>query len=340
MSIEKKEKLSGFIDPTEQPLWAKLAELNNSLDIIEKHTLDDFQKEILKICREKLDQARECIKPFGKLFRVIPIPKRKYYNIFWNLTHRIDEDIILLIEHNELLAKAIEIKTSFDMNIKERGIREEWLGGNGKKGRLIEAIEELEKGNNNKNIRYIIKELLGIINGRMDDLFLRISLNKKVILCSAILLGIFMVVFWVCNFIPLLGSWEGSLLEKVISISLLGIMGAYLSNFMTTGDFLFIKGSFWIFMLYHIVARPIIGCFAAIFIYILEQSKLVFSIGETMEEQLITLNVSSDVIGYVYAILAIVSGFSGDKIIKNMIDKVLKRLEEKAEKTTETKESP
>jgi len=35
----------------------------------------------------------------------------------------------------------------------------------------------------------------------------------------------------------------------------------------------------------------------------------------------------------VYAVLAIVSGFAADKVLRNMIDTVLKRLEQKAEKT-------
>jgi len=40
--------------------------------------------------------------------------------------------------------------------------------------------------------------------------------------------------------------------------------------------------------------------------------------------------------GYVYAVLAIVSGFAADKILRSMIDGVLRRLEQKAEKTKDT----
>lgn len=51
------------------------------------------------------------------------------------------------------------------------------------------------------------------------------------------------------------------------------------------------------------------------------------------QKQIISLNVAKQSEGYVYAVLAIVSGFAADKILRSMIDGVLKRLEQKAEKT-------
>jgi hypothetical protein len=86
------------------------------------------------------------------------------------------------------------------------------------------------------------------------------------------------------------------------------------------------------------------SAFAAIFIFILEKSKIIFSINpittnETAPQvasQLISFNVNPDSVGYVYAVMAIVSAFAADKILRSMIDNVLKRLEQKADKATDS----
>jgi len=74
-----------------------------------------------------------------------------------------------------------------------------------------------------------------------------------------------------------------------------------------------------------------------------ERSKIIFSIGAqenganaSKSAQIITLNVGAEYVGYVYAVLVIVSGFAADKILRDMIDGVLKKLEQKAEKTKES----
>ena len=43
--------------------------------------------------------------------------------------------------------------------------------------------------------------------------------------------------------------------------------------------------------------------------------------------------------GYVYAVLAIVSAIAADKVLRNTIDGVLNRMEQQAENTTETGEA-
>ena len=40
---------------------------------------------------------------------------------------------------------------------------------------------------------------------------------------------------------------------------------------------------------------------------------------------------------FIYIVIGIAAGFAGEKLLRNMIDSVLKRLEEKAAKTKETK---
>jgi hypothetical protein len=46
--------------------------------------------------------------------------------------------------------------------------------------------------------------------------------------------------------------------------------------------------------------------------------------------------VGADGVGYVYMVLAIVSGFAADKLLRDMFDSVLRKLEQKAEKTKDS----
>lgn len=374
------KKLNLWINPAEEDLWAKRMDLMETLDVIVKRGgLDGVQEEILAKCRENLENAKAALEP--------KLPFFKKHKIFWNLVHRVDEGIILLMPDEEVLSKAIDIKTFFGLSIKEKHIREEWLGGDGRKGKLTEVIDELEtmgkleelkkrlteiaaglKGKpteelqeklmettaelkklnskkNMKQVRYILKEALRIVNDQMDHAFWILSLNSMVSLASAIFLGLLMFFFWSWCYSSQMDTsiaWT-SLKEVAMPIAMLGGMGAYLSNLITREDFLFVKGPFWRYMLHYVISKPIISAFAAIFIYVLERSKLVFSIEPvaTVAEQapqLITLHVHHEAVGYVYAVLALASGFSSEKILRSMIDRVLKRLEQRAEKTKETQE--
>ncbi|MBI5193796.1 MAG: hypothetical protein HZA08_10200 [Nitrospirae bacterium] len=311
-----------------------------------------------------MDDAKNAIDVGNLWWTWIPFAtlRRKNYKIFWELVHRTDEDIILLVPEAELLSKAVDVKTSFDLNIKDEALRIEWLGNEGEKGELLMAIDRIskvsqteavisQKGllNGTKEIeesRYIIKEAMKIINERMDHSFWILSLNNLVGVLSSFLLAFWMFIFYfLCYPTQLVGLAVFPFKEIVIPVSILGLIGAYVSNIITREDFLFIKGPFWRYMVHHIISKPILAAFAAVFICVLEKSKLIFSItpvtesGETMTtgiQQIISINVPADYAGYVYAILAIASGFSADKLMRGMIDRVLKRLEENAEKTKET----
>jgi hypothetical protein len=358
MENNNKKEFGSWINPAEEDLWARMIELNDRLRELEKGPLmSDVQKEILQKCIEKLEEAKAAIKSTWGGRGLLPILK-KNYRIFWSLVHRVDEDILLLVPQDGLLGNAIDIKAFFDMNIKEEKIRAEWLGSAEKKGKLQESIEKLEVGKDFDQVRCILRGALRIANDQMDQTFWALSLNALVSLLSCTLLGLLMVIFW---FFCYKNTSEclamGSIRDGLITIALLGLMGAYVSNVMTKEDFLFIRGPFWRYLLHHIFSKPILSAFAAVFIFLLEKSKLIFSIGPVGDLtagaaagagagaapaatalQIITLNVQKGTEGYVYAILALVSGFAAEKILRGMIDKVLKRLEDKAEKTKETKE--
>jgi hypothetical protein len=106
---------------------------------------------------------------------------------------------------------------------------------------------------------------------------------------------------------------------------------------MTNENFLYVRGGpFLRCLLHNLFSKPVMSAFAAVFIYGLEKSKLIFSINPITStkatSQIIAINVMPEAVGYVYAVLAIVSAFSADKVLRSMFDRVLKKLEQKADK--------
>lgn len=344
MPYDYRKKLGQWINPAEQDLWAKLIDIKNVLETIEKQNLNRAQSEILQGCKEKLEDARVSIDSGWKAIPFSSLCTKKY-KVFWGLVHRIDEDMMLLVQDEELLSKAIDVKTFFDLNIKERSTREEWLGGSGQKGKLIKAIEGLEKGNYSLESRHIIKEALRIVNERMDRTFWILSLNTLVSLYSSLFLALAAAAFWCLGYVSRLkAATSCDVGNLVMPIAFLGLMGAYISNLVTKKDFLFIKGPFWRFFLHHLVAKPVLSSVAAVFLLFLAKSRLVFSVnpiadpGTPAMTGVVSINVDPKDAGYVYAVLAVASGFSADKVLRGMIDRVLRKLEENAEKTKETKD--
>jgi hypothetical protein len=258
-------------------------------------------------------------------------------HLIWNLLHRADEHIILLMPPDELYARALDVKTDFDVTITEEKVRGDVLGD---KGKLTEAIDDIKKhGQNIERSTYILKDTLQYLNEKVDTGYWILSMNILMSVCSAIMLGILMVIYFIFYYQQQVAG------DNLMRFAILGLMGAYTSNLITSEDFLFVRGGpFWRFFLQNLMVRPVIGAFSATFIFLVEKSKLVFSINPLkvgpappVQPTIININVNENVIEYVYIVLAIAAGFAGAKILRTMIDSVLKRLEEKAEKTKEAK---
>jgi len=117
---------------------------------------------------------------------------------------------------------------------------------------------------------------------------------------------------------------------KIGFIALLGCIGALLSNLLTKENFLYVRGGpFWRYLLHNLMARPILGAFAAIFILWIEKSKWIFSISLAATEKMtsagqaavvaassnvqpaiITINVNEASLPFAYVIISVISGFA------------------------------
>lgn len=335
----KKRRLCALMNPAKERLWGKIRDIEESLSILEKKGLKALQEEILQSCRDDVEDAKAYME--NKWW------KGSHPHLIWEFLHRVDENIVLLFPDSELYGKAADIKTYFDLNIKEEKIRSDWIG---EKGKLTEAIKEIKNERDIEKNRYVVKDALRVVNEQMDRTFWMLSMNTMTSVLSGVLLGFWMYIFWYACFTSRLGTLGSTAKEDYIPLAILGLMGAYLSNLVTKEDFLFVRGGpFWRYVIHYLISKPVLSSFTAIFIYIIEKSKLIFSISPVVAkisggtakpavQQIITISVDKEATGYVYAILAIASGFAADKVLRSMIDRVLKRLEEKAEKTKETKQ--
>lgn len=322
-------KVKKFVAPSKEALLEKIAGLEEEISRYEKPNAPPAQAEIVKICKDYIQSAKQCMKSF------ISHP-----HLIWNLLHRVDEHLLLLMEKDELYVSAMNVSTTFDLTVTEKKVRDDVLGEN---GRLTTAIKEIKQGQNIEANRYIVKDALNYLNQNVDTGYWILSMNTLMSVFSGALLGLFMVVFYLYFYQGLDVLSES---PSLAPFAILGLMGGYLSNLITKENFLFVRGGpFWRYLAHNLLSRAIVGAFSAAFIFLVAQSKWVFSINPVIEgskvqpmpSTVLSINVDESLLVYVYIVIGIAAGFAGEKLLRNMIDSVLKRLEERAAKTKETK---
>lgn len=326
---------SAWLNPATERLHTKFMELEETLPGIEAQQLTPEQQQFLNTCKTYLEEVKKLLERPVRINK-FPFFESRHPHLVWELLHRVDEYLLLLIRKEELQSTAVEVRNSFDLNIKEEKTRSRWIGD---KGKLNEAIAHIDKGEDRFQDRYALKDALNLVNEQMDHTFWQLSANTLTSVWSGTLLAILIVGAWA--FPPqnaLISLDKTGLGQHFSTLFVLGLMGAYLSNLMTKEDFLYLRGGpYWRYFFLNLFSKPVMSAFAAIFIYILAKTKIIFAIGSGADvSKIININVGAGGEGYAYAILAIVSGFAADKILKSTIDSVLKKLEQKAEKSKES----
>jgi len=98
-----------FLAPSKESLLDKMMGLEEAISQHEKKELDENQKHILHICKDYIQSAKACMSGF-----------LSHPHLIWNLLHRADEYLVFLMSQDELYARAIDVKTDFDMTITEK----------------------------------------------------------------------------------------------------------------------------------------------------------------------------------------------------------------------------
>jgi hypothetical protein len=219
------------MNPATERLQSKMTNLQEMLEGFQAQDLNDEQKHIIAICKTYLEKARDYTdRPL--LSAKFPFFGRRHPHLVWELLHRVDEYFILLIKDDELYSRAIDVKTSFDLNIKEEKIRNEWIGEKGKFIGVLEQIKKKEKDTMLGN-RFMVRDALKLVNEQMDRTFWQLSMNTLTSVWSGVILGILMLLAWL--FYPagtLQSLGTGGFRNTFVTLIALGLMGAYLSNLM------------------------------------------------------------------------------------------------------------
>ncbi len=326
------DALRKHFHPAQERLWAKIAAVEQELELV------NVPPGPLTALRDRsFDNAAKARACFAGNWG--------HPHLAWRFLHRVDEDLILLVDRDGLAARALGVRSDFDVNISDPGVRALWLGTEGgEKGPLAKAVESLNAGEApTQQMRETVRAALQMVNGQVDRRFWVLSENMLTSVWSGVLLVAALAasaVLWATTqaavFAPItqLGQEPAA---DLLPVMLLGVMGAYASNLLTRRDFLFVQGGpYWRYLLYPLLAKPILSAFAAAFVYVVARSAIVFSLGppDGSSGPVVSLGVPAGATAFAFAVLAVVSGFAADKLLRDMIDRVLKRLEERAEKST------
>lgn len=196
--------------------------------------------------------------------------------------------------------------------------------------------------------RCIIESALRIVNEQRDRSFWRLGTNVSIQVASSLLLltllGVSYVLF--TKSFPWASSWAGgdcppssitSTLSPVV-IFMLGAAGAIVSNMFRDEPFVTSVGPTSRYFLYNLIAKPVVGGFTALFVLWLERSQLLFEIGVQSQvpaqpHAAILLSVGTCAAAeFARAVIAIASGFAGDRLLGAMVGQVLRPLWRQAEK--------
>lgn len=336
-TLQSSSKIGTQLNPAREKLWSKLTTLEETLKAIDPKSLTGRQLRSLEICQDYLRAANQFLadQPRFRFWR------SRRPHLVWELLHRVDEELLLLYDEDELYSRALEVKNYFELNITPEQVRQEWLGPQGQFPRILGEIQQRK---NLRDNRHLLRRALKLVNDQVDRSFWQLSVNILISVASGVILGCLLIWAWAGNAAARLQALpEGLSQQNFATLLVLGLMGAYVANLLTREDFLFIRGGpFWRYFFHHLGAKPALSAFAAVFSYLVERTKLLFSFssgspaGQAAATQLLTLNVSPENLGYVYALLGLVSGFAAEKVLRAMIDRVLKKLEQQAEKSKET----
>ncbi|MFP2896660.1 hypothetical protein [Corallococcus sp. 4LFB] len=336
----------GFGSAT-QLLWNRV-ESNASLlalcRIREDLTPED--EAILGQCQEKLEAARWCLdKPTGR-----------WSFSFWELIHEVDGLLLLVMPASMLVPRALEIQQQFERRVTDAGRAQLWLGADRVSGPLPRCVRRLahvdEPGSgaaappplDAEQARYcrsVLRGALESVNQQVDKTFWQLSINVSLQIFSTLLLLAVFVVSFVILSPALIDGWPRTLVPGgLLLVGFAGASGAIVSNMLSKERFVVATGATSRFFAYHLMVKPVLGAFAALMLLFLEQSRMLLSVdtraastsGDASPAILHIVVSGPQAMFFTLMALAVVAGWSADKLLSSIMDKVLGRLLGQSEK--------
>ncbi|WP_147469158.1 hypothetical protein [Corallococcus sp. AB045] len=335
----------GFGSAT-QLLWNRVESDDSLLALCRIRTdLTDEDQAILKQCQERLDTARWCLdKPTGR-----------WSFSFWELIHDVDGLLLLVMPQHMLVPRALEIQQQFARRVTDsRALL--WLGTDKEIGPLPQCVRRLTRvdgpasgastpplldAEQSRYCRSVLRGALDMVNQQVDKTFWQLSINVLIqVLSTLLLLAVFGASFVILSR-TLVTDWPRSLVPwGLLLVGFAGASGAIASNMMAKERFVVATGATSRFFAYHLLVKPVIGAFAALVLLFLEQSSMLLSVetrdgpaGAVDGSGILHIVVSDGQAAFFTMMaLAVVAGWSADKLLSSVMDKVLRRLLGQSEK--------
>ncbi|MBN9685538.1 MULTISPECIES: hypothetical protein [unclassified Corallococcus] len=329
----------GFGSAT-QLLWNRVESNTSLLELCRiRKDLTDEDETVLKQCQEKLDAACWCLdKPSGR-----------WSFSYWELIHEVDGLLLLVMPASMLVPRALEIQQQFERRVTDSARAQLWLGADRTSGPLPRCVRGLthvddppplstEQG---RYCRSVLRGALDTVNQQVDKTFWQLSINVSLqIFSTLLLLAVFGISFLLLSR-ELLQTWPGELIPRgLLLVGFAGASGAIISNMLSKERFLVATGATGRFFAYHLMVKPVIGAFAALMLLFLEQSRMLLSVdtragstGVDPSPALLHIVVSDNqAVFFTLMALSVVAGWSADKLLGSIMDKVLGRLLGQSEK--------
>ncbi|MGE6759804.1 hypothetical protein ACQKGO_17440 [Corallococcus interemptor] len=335
----------GFGSAT-QLLWNRVESDDSLLELCRLRTdLTGEDRAILKQCEERLAAARWCLdKPTGR-----------WSFSFWELIHDVDGLLVLVMPPHMLAPRALEIQRLFERRVPDSR-SPLWLGTEKEPGPLRRCVQRLTGEDapgcgavapppldkeQSRYCRSVLRGALDMVNQQVDKTFWQLSINVSLqIFSTLLLLAVFGVSFVILSRTAI-QDWPGRLVPwGLLLVGFAGASGAIASNMMSKERFVVATGATSRFFAYHLLVKPVIGAFAALVLLFLEQSRLLLSVdtrsgpAEAADGSALLHIVVSDgqAAFFTMMALAVVAGWSADKLLSSVMDKVLRRLLGQSEK--------
>ncbi|MFY0569096.1 hypothetical protein ACN28E_35460 [Archangium lansingense] len=355
--------------------WAKVRSLESTLRFLDEqrtqgpHNLQ--AQAVSNNLRERLEQARRWLEARRWKPR-LPLDNSQ----FWELVHGVDADLLLILPLDMLATEALMVEENFRRNIHEPIARSTWLGADEKSGPLCVAVRCItglayrveglkpEEEAKLRHARQVLRSALRQVLRHSDKYFLQLDLTMMIRSLSGSLLVLLFVLTLVgelpAQFAglilknPIELPWKGSAMST-LSLILLGAGGAITANMLSDKPVLVVRGPFWRQFVYYLFVKPSIGAVAAFLFYLLAISQLFFSI-ETATPMVGPLNPlqgagqlqpalrivlgNNDALVCTYAIIIIAVGFSAERFLSPIMDRVVNKLFVMAEKSEPSPGTP
>lgn len=345
IGFRKRRRRYGF---DTQLLWDKLERDSFLCELSARRPdLTQQDKSILDLCRQRLEMAKHCLDQ-----------KQRRSFSFWELIHQVDGLLLLVLPLEALRPEAMQVLQLFETTVTDPVLRRLWLGRNETSGPLPEAVRKLNRegrtalglirhrrprDNQLSQYRHVLQGALDIVNRQVDKAFWQMSTSLSIqALSTLLLLAIFAGLFLFPWIFPWWGFFEMEPLKFIprdlLRMSLFGAGGATLSNMLSKEHFVVATGSTTRYFVYYLFVKPTIGAFAALFLFYLEQSGILLKVvilsefSKTAAANFQIVVESKEAAFFARGTLAMVAGFSADRLLTTMMDKVFERLLKQSDK--------